>query len=129
MKAIITLLTSFCCLPVGLVAASIPQAEISNGTVRALLYLPDAQDGYYRGTRFDWAGVIAHLEYAGHNYAGQWFPKYDPKLHDAIMGPAEEFRTEDAALNYDAAKPGGTFVKIGVGVLRKPDDKPYVFQK
>ena len=28
-------------------------------------------------------------------------------------------------LGYDEAKAGGTFLKIGVGILRKPDDSPY----
>ncbi|PWU12592.1 MAG: hypothetical protein C5B51_00390 [Terriglobia bacterium] len=110
-----------------LFAADIPQVDISNGVVRATLYLPDAQNGYYRGTRFDWSGVIARLEYAGHNYFGQWFPKYDPKLHDAITGPVEEFRTGNSALNYAEANSGETFVKIGVGVLRKPEEKAYRF--
>src|SRR5919206_893566 len=64
-----------------------PQADIGNGEIRAKLYLPDAEHGYYRATRFDWSGVIASLEYKGHNYFGKWFEKYDPKIHDAILGP------------------------------------------
>lgn len=110
-------------------AADFPHAEISNGDggIRAKLLLPDAERGYYRGTRFDWSGVIASLEYKGHNYFGKWFEKYDPKIHDAIMGPVEEFRTGDSALGYDQAKAGDTFVKIGVGVLRKPDEAAYKF--
>ena len=120
---IIAFLTAGC-----LLAGDIPQAEISNGILKATLYLPDAKNGYYRGTRFDWSGVISRLEYAGHGYFGQWFPRYDPKLHDAIMGPVEEFRTGDSALNYADAKPGETFVKIGVGVLRKPEEQRYTFR-
>ncbi len=104
-----------------------PQAEISNGLIHCKLYLPDAQHGYYRGSRFDWSGVIASLEYDGHNFFGQWFERYEPTLHDAITGPVEEFRTDDAGLGYNEAKPGGTFVKIGVGVLRKPDEPRYSF--
>ena len=106
-------------LAAGLGAAEFPQAEIANGLVRAKLYLPDAQNGYYRATRFDWSGVIASLEYKGHNYFGVWFPRYDPKLHDSITGPVESF----SALWFDEAKPGDTFVRIGVGVLRRPDDR------
>lgn len=106
-------------------ADEFPQTTISNGHVEATLYLPDAQKGYYRGTRFDWSGVIASLHAAGHDYFGVWFPAYDPKLHDAITGPVEEFLTGDSALGYDAAKPGGTFVRIGIGVLRKPDEKEF----
>jgi hypothetical protein len=106
-----------------------PHAEISNGLVKAELYLPNAEHGYYRGVRFDWSGVISRLDYAGHNYVGVWFPKYEPTLHDAITGPVEEFRSEDGALGYGEAKAGDMFVKIGVGVLEKPDDKPYEFTR
>jgi hypothetical protein len=107
--------------------AEFPEAKLTNGPLKATVLLPDAKRGYYRGTRFDWSGNIESLEYNGHNYFGKWFEKYDPKIHDAIMGPVEEFRTGDSALGYDAAKPGETFVKIGVGVLRKPDEPAYKF--
>ncbi len=121
-------------------AADHPQAEIANGQIRAKLYLPDAKKGYYRGTRFDWSGVVASLEYKGHNYYGQWFNSMDPNVHDyvyrgpeiiasscsAIMGPVEEFKTNGTALGWDEAKPGGRFIKIGVGVLRK-DGPEYGF--
>jgi hypothetical protein len=102
-----------------------PQAEISSPRIHATLYLPDAQSGYYRGTRFDRSGVIRALEWNGHTYFGQWFERYDPTLHDAITGPVEEFLTNGAGLGYDEARPGGIFVRIGVGVLRKPDETAY----
>lgn len=38
----------------------------------------------------------------------------------AMVGPVEEFGTDGAALGFADAKPDGTFVKIAVGVLRKP---------
>jgi hypothetical protein len=108
---------------------SYPRASISNGIVNAVVYLPDAKNGYNRGTRFDWSGMVGCVAYKGHTYFGVWFPHYDPLLHDAITGPVEEFRSSDGegALNYDQAKPGELFVKPGVGVLRKPDDSPYKF--
>ena len=112
-------------LAAALAPAGFPQAEISNGVVTARFYLPDAERGYYRGTRFDWSGNTYSLRALGHEYAGQWFERYDPKLHDAIMGPVEEFLTGDSSLGYAEAPPGGTFVRIGVGVVRKPEDKPY----
>lgn len=93
-----------------------PQAEIENELINARLYLPDTQTGYYMATRFDWSGIIESLEFNGHEYFGQWFDTYSPTIHDAIMGPVEEF----APLGYDEAGPGGNFVKIGVGVLQKP---------
>lgn len=100
-----------------------PQAEITNGIIRARLYLPDNKEGYYRGSRFDWSGVMPELEFKGHTYFGSWFEKYDPYLHDAIMGPVEEF----SAIGYDAAKVGENFLKIGVGMLIKPEESKYFF--
>jgi hypothetical protein len=97
-----------------------PQATISNGRITAQLFLPDAGHGYYRATRFDWSGQISSLKTAHHDYFGQWFDKYDPKLHDSIMGPVEEFLKDDTSIGYAEAKPGGTFIRVGVGVVRKP---------
>lgn len=102
-----------------------PKTEISNGLIHATILLPDAKKGYYQGTRFDWSGNIASLEYNGHNYFGQWFSEYSPGIHDVIMGPVEEF----APLDYSEIKPGGSFIKIGVGVVYKQDDKPYEFSR
>lgn len=116
-----------------------PQAEISNGLVHVSLYLPDPQNGFYRGTRFDWSGVIRSLEYDGHNYYGPWFTKTDPNVIDfifkdgqivagpcsAITGPVEEFSWREKALGFDEAPAGGSFLKIGVGVLRRPDKEAY----
>jgi hypothetical protein len=113
------------CIPLLISAADAPEARISNRLIDAKLYLPDPQQGYYRGTRFDWSGVISSLRYKGHEYFGQWFERYDPKIHDAIMGPVEEFLTHDAGLGYAEAKPGGSFIRIGVGVVQKPDEPAY----
>src|SRR3978361_1394534 len=107
-------------------AAEVPEVGISNGIVKAKIQLPDAANGYYRGTRFDWSGQMPSLEYKGHTFFGKWNPApYDPKLHDAIMGPVEEFLTNNEGLGYAEAKHGGTFVKIGVGVIRKPDEPKF----
>ena len=124
-------------------AADFPQAEISNGEIRARICLPDAKNGFYTSTRFDWSGVVCSLVYKGHEYYGTWFQKIDPKVYDiayegdqvvsepftAMLGPAEEFETAGRALGYDEAKAGGTFIKIGVGVLRKVDDTRYHHSK
>ena len=105
--------------------SNFPEADITNGILKAKLYLPSVSNGYYQGTRFDWGGVIPSLEYKGHTYFGQWFDTYDPKLHDAISGPVEEF----TPLEYETTQPGSDFVKIGVGVLKKPDEKAYAFAR
>jgi hypothetical protein len=118
-----------------LLAADHPQDEISNGVLRVRLYTPDAQSGYYRGTRFDWSGMIFSLQYQGHNYYGPWYDKMDPAVSDFVYrdsdivagpcswatGPAEEFEV----IGYNDAAPQGTFIKIGVGRLRKPDSSAY----
>ena len=109
-----------------------PSVQIANGAITATVYLPDAAAGFYRGTRFDWAGVIGRLEYRGHTFYAPWFTKTDATVrdfvndgvdvtagpHTAVTGPAEEF----SVLGFAEAAPGGAFVKIGVGALRKPDD-------
>ena len=105
--------------------AAYPEARISNGTLQVDLLLPDAQNGYYRGTRFDWSGAISSLQFKGHEYFGKWFDRYDPKIHDAIMGPVEEFLSNGMGLGYEEAKPGESFVKIGVGALRKPEEPAF----
>jgi len=112
------------------------EVPIADGPIQARIYLPDANGGFYRGTRFDWSGVIGSLKYGGHDYYPPWFQRSDPNVHDfiydgadivagpctAAVGPAEEFAMP---LGFDEARASGTFVKIGVGVLRKPDDKKY----
>jgi len=117
------------------VAAEFPQAEISNGQIVARMYLPDAKNGYYRSTRFDWSGAVNSLKYQGHDFYGTWYDRIDPKVINwvyqgsdivsgpcsALMGPVDEFATP---LGWDDSKPGGTFIKIGVGVLRRGEE-PY----
>jgi hypothetical protein len=104
-------------------AEDAPKAAIGNGKLKAEVYLPDAARGYYRGSRFDWSGVVKSLEFAGHSYFGVWFPRYDPLLHDAITGPVEEFLSGGEALGYSEAKEGEAFVRIGIGALKKAGAK------
>jgi hypothetical protein len=106
-----------------------PTVEISGHGIQATFHPPDPKTGYYRGTRFDWSGVVASLKWNGHEYFGQWFEKYDPQIHDAITGPVEEFLTKESALGYEDAKPGETFVRIGVGLVRKPTEPEAAYQR
>jgi hypothetical protein len=133
-----------CVLAVGSVAAqtypgAYPQKKLSNGALSTTIYLPEAEKGFYRGTRFDWAGVIGSLEYKGHSYFGPFFEKFNPSVPDVVIGDpveagvnsaasglVEEFIGADGAvLGYAEAKPDESFCKIGVGALRKPDNAPY----
>ena len=126
---------------VGVLAAQgHPSHVIRNGEITARVYLPDATAGFYRSTRFDWSGAIASLQYKGHEYYGNWFAKitdiydfgYDEATNDvisaeftAMVGPAEEF----GVIGYNEAKPGGVFVKPGIGALRRADETPYNHSK
>ena len=130
MRCRITTCLLACVLSCGLhaqVAQNFPKAQISNGLIHAEIMLPDPQNGSYRSTRFDWSGIISSLQYQGHEYFGQWYKVHDPKVHDAITGPVEEFRAseKDSGLDYEETKPGDAFVRIGVGMVRKPNEKDY----
>lgn len=102
-----------------------PEASISNGVIDAKLYLPDAEQGYYQGTRFDWSGVVHSLTFAGHEFFGEWREFNETNMHDRITGPVEEFVTAMKGLGYDEAEVGGEFIRIGVGVCRKPEEDDY----
>jgi hypothetical protein len=107
-----------------------PQTEISNEQITVKMYLPDSENGYYRSTRFDWSGAIYSLQYKDHEFYGTWFDRIDPEVINwvfqeseivsgscsALTGPVNEF---EIPLGWDESGPGGTFIKIGVGVLRK----------
>jgi len=120
--------------PVEDVLAASLHLDISNGPITARIAPPDLARGFYRGTRFDLAGVITSLTLKGRNFYGPWFDRVAPEVLDyaydaqgrvvggpdsATSGPVEEF----APLDFQA-KPG-TFVKIGVGLLRQPDAQAY----
>lgn len=94
---------------------------ITNNTLKITLHAPDGMKGYYRGTRFDWAGVFESIEYRGCNYAEPWFENYSPTMHDAVCGPAEEF----SPIGLEGTKEGDPFLKIGVGILERLNDQPY----
>lgn len=104
-------------------AGEFPSADLSNGLIKARLYLPDVEKGSYRGTRFDWSGIIGSLEYEGHTYFGQWYARHDPLVNDAITGPVQEFFTQTPGVGYDAANPGGPFVRLGAGVVMRPAER------
>jgi hypothetical protein len=136
---LLPLLLSLCCVSRAQTAAPANDIHITNGVLKATIHPPDPDHGFYRGTRFDWSGVIGSLQYAGHDYYGPWFTKTDPTVRDyvwqgndvtagpcsAITGPVEEFSTNDEGLGFAEAPAGGTFLKIGVGVLRKPGSAKY----
>jgi hypothetical protein len=125
--------------PVSVLMQESPSVTITNGLIDATVAPPDPKAGFYRGTRFDWSGMITKLCYGGQRFYGPWFDQVSPSVRDfaydgdtliastasAATGPAEEFDPADNPLGYDAAKSGDSFIKIGVGVLRRPDLSEY----
>jgi hypothetical protein len=106
--------------------AAYPQHTLTKGPLKVTVFLPDATKGYYRGTRFDWSGLVGQAEKDGHTFFGPWKEKHDPTNPEDADAVAEEFGITKP-LGYSEAKPGEPFVKIGVGVLEKPEEKNYGF--
>jgi hypothetical protein len=105
-----------------------PDATIANHHIKMRLFLPDPTVGYYRGARFDWSGIIERVEFGGHRVFAPFQLDWRPALHDHVAGPAEEFDMDDPQ-GYADAPVGGKFVKIGVGFLKRPDDRDYAFMR
>lgn len=95
--------------------------EIFKDGLKLELCPPDLSCGFYRGTRFDHAGIFHKVVHKGYVIADEWFDRYDPYMHDAVCACSEEF----AESGYDAAPAGGLFVKPGVGLLIREDDGQY----
>ena len=100
-----------------------PSTEIANDQVSMKIYLPDKERGLYRATRFDWSGVIGSVQYQGHEYFGYWKDTHDPMVHEDLTGPVEGYI--EPGLGYKEAKPGDGFIRIGVGIIEKPDETEY----
>ncbi len=80
----------------------------------------------YKFSRFDWTGKITTVKFRDIDVATIESPDYEDK--DLFgKGFYNEFGI-DTALGFDAAKVGGWFHKIGVGLLKK-DDEQYLFSK
>ena len=76
--------------------------------------------------------MITHITYKGHDFGKYWFVKTSPDVKnftydkdglvahpsDVAAGPVEEF----AQNGFEDAGPGGRFLKIGVGILKRDND-------
>jgi len=113
--------------------AQYPHEMLSNGQVEMSVFLPDPDSGFYRSTRFEWSGMVGQLTYKGHTYFVPRNLPHDPTNNEHGMSLAEEFSIgtyKHIPHRYEAAQAGETFVKIGSGILRKPNDgAEYAFYK
>ncbi|HBC87921.1 MAG TPA: hypothetical protein DCZ94_13285 [Lentisphaeria bacterium] len=101
-------------------------AVLRNNDLSVHVYLPDAVNGYYRSTRFDWSGMVSQVEYKGHTFFEELKKPHNPLVHDHAPGLASEFGM-NLPLGFNEAKPGETFIKIGVGQLIKTEKEEYSF--
>src|ERR1700722_16716766 len=115
-------------LGLGARAEDPPHVVLKNDLETLTVLLPDKTNGYYRGSRFDWHGIVSKVEFAGHTLFNEWKTPHDPNGHDDVGGTAEEFGMF-TPMGYDAAGPGGQFLKIGIGVLERLDKEKYEFWK
>ena len=124
--------------------ASYPNVTIEGPGLRAIVYLPDANKGYYRSSRYDWGSMVGHVQLQVPNLGGNvtLFTDVRPRPHrpllsDHVLGLAAEFGcgvrgtlcspghghdllATNGVLGYGDAGRGGTFMKIGVGKLLRP---------
>ena len=110
-----------------------PKTEIANGVLTATVMTPDKDKGFYRGVRFDWSGMISSVRMNATEFYGLWFDWVADDVRDfaffgdkivaapntAAVGPADAYDATNP-VGWAAAAPGGLFLKIGVGMLRKP---------
>lgn len=108
-----------------------PHQAISNGLITAQVYPPGKHE-LNQGTRFDHAGVVFHVTYKGQDYSTYWFDhfvvdprdetKYPPGTEHAccsMSGPVEEF----APVGFEEAGLNGRFLKPGIGIFQRINDK------
>ena len=110
-------------LALALAQPEFASAELKTAHLALTAYAPDTKNGYYRGTRFDHAGVIGLVKFAGSTLFTPWKDKHEPTNNDDILGPVEEF----APIGYGDANVGEVFHKIGVGDLEKIKEDNYHF--
>lgn len=108
-----------------------PHVVLSGENMEMSVFLPDTEKGFYRSTRFDWAGIVWQLTCDGHTYFVSRHAPHDPENNGHAMSLAGEFSigtNKHIPQRYPETKAGETFMKIGAGVLRKPaNDTPYRF--
>ena len=128
MRILLALLAALICCNNAHASNHYPKTQLNNGELLVSIYLPDAENGYYRGTRFDWSGIIEYVDFKAHRFYAPLHKSHDPYRHDAVSGPAEEFAMFNP-MGFDEAKAGETFVKIGVGLLQRDEKKEYLFYR
>ncbi len=119
-------------IPLGSLSAS-PEAEedswprlkIERDGWEFVIALPGA-NAYYHGRRFAHSAFVYEATDQGFVFFGTWRDPHKRGTSDDVTGDAGEFGIRQT-VNFETAPIGGEFLKIGVGHLRRPCEKPYSF--
>ncbi|MCL2500371.1 MAG: hypothetical protein FWE90_08550 [Defluviitaleaceae bacterium] len=95
--------------------------QIGRGDLKVWLAEPGKR---YARSRFDWAGFIPQAELCGKTFCTtESYPGGPPSTGGE--GFCNEFKADDATMGWDESD--RFFLKPGVGMLEKINDKPYFF--
>ena len=108
-------------------------AVLRNGILRVEVLLPNRSRSTYAGARFDASTFVRQVSFRRHTYFTNYARIWNQTWVEQGIGLGAEFSmgTEGlpAPLGFQEANVGGAFTKIGVGLLRRPDDLPYQFYR
>jgi len=107
-----------------------PVHEIVTGDMVVTVMDPNHPDRCYQGVRFASVGAILDVRVRGHRFFNSPADLTRP-LDGDMPGIAPEFDllAPDGPPGFAEAAPGDGFLKIGVGVLERPDDQRYMFYR
>lgn len=80
----------------------------------------------YRGSRFDWTTQVRRISFLGHEVLTQELPPEQGEVAGQGVGLAGEFGIA-TPLGFEDCAVDDWFPKVGVGLLRRPDEEPYHF--
>jgi hypothetical protein len=98
------------------------EIQLHSSRLKVTLSFPGS---VYQGSRFDWTGFITQVTLDGsHTFCVP--ESLQPGAGSGGSGLCNEFGI-DQPVGYDDARPGELFPKLGIGLLRRPDDDAYSF--
>jgi hypothetical protein len=99
---------------------------MQNSSIQLTLADPTAANPVYVGQRFTLPGMVTHASWKGIPFLVPFAMPDDRFPGNHVGGTAEEFDLPGPA-DYESAPVGGTFMKVGVGILKRDDAEPYQF--